>query len=106
MKKATLNCPHCRQDFEIEMDISIRAKGSAVFRGRMLFLGNAENTYHLIEYIREHFKKYPKIQKEAVMKKLVEEGGIKPSDADHLINKLKREGFMYEVRRKELMFID
>ena len=49
----TIQCPVCKNDFEIELDISIKTKGLTVFRGKMGFLGKLEDVNALLKQFRQ-----------------------------------------------------
>ena len=104
-KMTTIQCPMCKNEFEIELDISVKTKGLTVFRGRMGFLGKLEDVNALMEFIRESFKGRSRLKKEVLINKLSDECGIPHSDAHHFIDKLREEGFMYEPAKEELAFI-
>ena len=97
-----IQCPACKEEFEIELDIAVKTKGSTVFRGKMVFLGNTENIYQLLDFVRDNFKGKAKIKRNELIKKLVEECGVPHGDACHFIEKLKEEGLMYEPKVDEL----
>ena len=101
----TLQCPVCKNEFEIELDISIKTKGLTVFRGRMGFLGKLADVDALLDFIRGSFKESPRLRKAVLIDRLVEVCGIPHSDACHFVEKLKQEGFMYEPRQEELGWI-
>lgn len=101
----TIQCPLCKNEFEIELDISIKTKGLIVFRGRMGFLGNLQDVNALLDYIREAFKDKQKLEKQILVDMLANDCGIPHNDACHFIEKLLLEGFMYERRPEELVFI-
>lgn len=98
-------CPVCKNEFEIELDISVRTKGLTVFRGKMAFLGRLTDVNQLMDFIRETFEYSPRIKKQILIDKLEQVCGIPHSDACHFIEKLRDEGFMYEPRNDELAFI-
>ena len=100
-----IQCPVCKNQFTIELDISVRTKGLTVFRGRLDFLGNLEDVYALMDFVREAFKNKPKLHKQVLIDKLVDECGIPHSDACHFVEKLQQEGFIYEPENEELVFI-
>jgi len=95
----------CKNEFEIELDISVKTKGLTVFRGRMGFLGRLEDVNSLMEFIKEAFKGSSRLSKKVLIDKLTEECGIPHSDAHHFVDKLREEGFMYEPVKEELAFI-
>lgn len=103
----TIQCPMCKNEFEIELDISVKTKGLVVFRGRMDFLGNLQDVNSLLDFIRDTFRESPRIKKQALIKRLVDTCGIPAGDASHFIEKLQLEGYMYEPepRKEELVFI-
>ena len=101
----TIQCPMCKNEFEIELDISVKTKGLTVFRGRMGFLGKLEDVHALMEYIRHAFKGRKKLHRKVLIGKLVCECGIPENDAHHFVDKLQEEGFMYEPVKEELAFI-
>ena len=100
-----IQCPVCKNQFTIELDISVRTKGLTVFRGRLDFLGNLEDVYALMDFIRKAFKDKSRMHKQALIAKLVDECGIPHSDASHFVEKLQQEGFIYEPENEELVFI-
>ena len=99
-----IQCPACKQEFEIEMDIAIRTNISIVFRGRIAFLGRLKDINQLLDFIRSTFKERKRVNKETLVKKLREECGIPHDDACHFIERLKQEGFVYEPKEEELSF--
>ena len=95
----------CKNEFEIELDISIKTKGLTVFRGRMGFLGSLEDVNALMQFIKEEFKGKERLRREVLVNKLVSECGIPEGDADHFVEKLREEGFIFEPVKEELAFI-
>ncbi len=95
----------CKNEFEIELDISVKTKGLTVFRGRMDFLGNLTDVNALLDFIRDSFHDKKQLHKQVLINRLMENCGIPHSDACHFVEKLLLEGFMYEPRPDELVFI-
>ena len=100
-----IQCPVCKNEFEIELDISVKTKGLTVFRGRMGFLGKLEDVNALMNFIKEAFGGKKKLKKKVLINKLVDTCGIPDSDAHHFVEHLQQEGFMYEPGNEELVFI-
>ena len=95
----------CKNEFEIELDISVKTKGLTVFRGRMGFLGKLEDVNALMEFIKEAFQGKKRLQKKVLIDRLISECNIPRRDACHFVEKLREEGFIYEPARNELAFI-
>jgi hypothetical protein len=95
----------CKNEFEIELDISVKTKGLTVFRGRMDFLGNLQDVNALLDFIRDSFRDKQQLHKKVLINRLTETCGIPHSDACHFVEKLLLEGFMYEPKPEELVFI-
>ncbi len=102
-----IQCPMCKNEFEIELDISVKTKGLTVFRGRMDFLGKLQDVNALLQFIKETFKDSPRLKKQVLINRLVEVCGIPQGDACHFVEKLQEEGYMYEpeIGKEELVFI-
>lgn len=100
-----IQCPICKSEYEIELNISIKTKGMTVFRGSMAFLGNLADVNALLDFIRETFKESPTLRKEVLINRLVEACDIPHRDACHFVEKLQEEGFMYEPKLGELGWI-
>lgn len=101
----SIQCPVCKNQFAIELDISVKTRGLTVFRGRLDFLGNLGDVNALLDFIRLAFQSTPRLQKQALVDKLVKSCGIPRSDAHHFVEKLQQEGFIYEQRNDELVLI-
>jgi DNA replicative helicase MCM subunit Mcm2 (Cdc46/Mcm family) len=101
-----IQCPACKQEFEIVMDVAIRTNKSIVFRGKIAFLGKLKDISQLLDFIQSTFKEQKRISKQALIKKLTDECDIPHNDACHFIDKLKKEGFMYEPANEELSFVN
>jgi len=100
-----IQCPACKQEFEIEMKIAIRTKKSIVFRGRIACLGNFKDINQLLDFIRSTFREQKRVSKDVLVRKLTEECRIPHDDACHFIERLKQEGFMYEQNDEGLSLI-
>ena len=100
-----VQCPVCRKQLEIDIDISMKTKGLVVFRGRVVFLGNLGDVESLLGFIRDTFRDQPRLRKEVLIDRLVGVCGIPYSDACHFVEQLQREGFMYEPAQEVLEFI-
>ncbi len=97
----------CKNDFEIELDISVKTKGLVVFRGRMDFLGKLQDINALLDFIKDRFRDSPRLKKQFLINQLVCMCGIPKGDACHFVEKLQEEGYMYEPEtgKEELVFI-
>ncbi len=100
-----IQCPVCKNQFAVELDISVKTRGLTVFRGRMDFLGNLEDVNALLDFVRSAFMSSPRLQKQTLIDKLVQKCGIPRSDAHHFVEKLQQEGFIYEQENDELVLI-
>ena len=101
----TIQCPICKRQFKIHLDISLRTRGLTVFRGRVSFLGNLEKVSSLLDFIREILRDMPRLQKRVLVDKLVQVCGVPHSDACHFVEKLQQEGFIHQPDNEELMFV-
>lgn len=100
-----VQCPVCKKQLEIDIDISMKTKGLVVFRGRVVFLGKLDDINSLLDFVRHTFRDRPRLRKQVLIDRLVEECGIPHSDACHFIHHLQQEGFMHEPAEQELAFI-
>ncbi len=100
-----IQCPVCKNQFAIELDISVKTRGLTVFRGRMDFLGNLEDVNALLDFVRSAFLSSPLLHKQTLIDKLVQKCGIPRRDAHHFVEKLQQEGFIYEQENDELVLI-
>ena len=102
---AVVQCPVCKKQLEIDIDISMKTKGLAVFRGRVVFLGNLNDIGSLLDFIRDTFRDRRRLRKQVLIDRLVGVCGIPHSDACHFVEHLQREGFMHEPAQEVLEFI-
>ncbi len=102
---AVVQCPVCKKQLEIDIDISMKTKGLVVFRGRVVFLGNLDDIRSLLDFVRDTFRERPRLRKRVLIDRLVQVCGIPYSDACHFIRQLQHEGFMYESEKDELVFV-
>jgi len=102
---STIQCPVCKNEFDIDLDISITTKGFTVFRGRMAFLGKLRSVDQLFEYIKAIFRSKKRVETEELVQALVADCNIPTLDARYFVDKLKEEGFVYEPRRDLLELV-
>jgi len=101
----SIQCPICKGHIGLDLDISMKARGLIVFRGRIVFLGNLKDVGSLLAFIRESFRHCLRIPRHVLIEKLVRVCGIPYSDACHFVEQFQQEGFLYEPVKDELEFI-
>ena len=93
---AEMQCPRCRYEFKINIDISIRNKGLSVFRGRMVSLGKLDNVDNLFDFLNITFSRTPEIRRDKLIGRLVNVCRIPREDAIYIIGQFLQEGMLYE----------
>ena len=101
----SVQCPICKNQFGIQLDISVRTRGLIVFRGKLGFLGNLESINSLRHFIRKTFIRSKRLSKQSLIDRLEKECGIPHSDACHFVQTLQQEGFMDKASKGELGFV-
>ena len=101
----SIQCPMCKNEFEIELDISVKTKGLTVFRGKMAFLGTLGDVNDLLGYVQRLFSDRKRLSRCVLIHHLVRDCSIPAEDAHHLVRQLHREGFMYEPSPGNLSFV-
>jgi hypothetical protein len=91
-----IQCPLCKKEFNVDLDISFKTHGLAIFCGRMTCLGNLEDASALLDFLKGTLHQTPKIHKKELISRLVRDCRIPKQDATHLAEQLLRDGTLYE----------
>jgi hypothetical protein len=89
-------CPICKEEFRLEIDMSIKTHGLAVFRGRLICLGKLKDVNELLDYICMVFNDTSRLHKSTLVRSLIQDCGIPELDVYHIVGKLLKEGMICE----------
>ena len=91
-----IQCPLCKKEYNVDLNISVKTHSLAIFCGRMTCLGNLEDASALLDFLKGTLHQTPKIHKNELINRLVKDCRIPKHDATHLVEQLLQNGTLHE----------